>query len=114
MDVSTYSRVSAGYHQQSMTASQRRKRTRSMIFWGLFLLLVTTSVEMYLYSIHPSSMLSSDVLVFVMVNLNVILLTILIVLVCRNLLKVYFEHRSKVLGAKFRTKLITAFVGLAL
>ena len=114
MHVPKYARSSAGYHHQSATTAQRRKRTRSIIFWGLFLLLVTTSVEMYVYSIRPSAILSSDVLVFVMVNLNVILLTVLIVLVCRNLLKVYFEHRSKVLGAKFRTKLITAFVGLAL
>jgi two-component system nitrogen regulation sensor histidine kinase NtrY len=49
-----------------------------------------------------------------MINLNIILLLVLIVLVIRNLLKVYFDQKSKVLGVKFRTKLITAFVGLVL
>jgi two-component system nitrogen regulation sensor histidine kinase NtrY len=99
---------------QTVSSPLRRKRTRRIIFGLLFLLLVTTSAEVYLHSFRTSSLIANDILIFVMFNLNIILLIVLIILVFRNLLKVYFEHRSKVLGAKFRTKLITAFVGLAL
>jgi two-component system nitrogen regulation sensor histidine kinase NtrY len=114
MNVHQHPHSSTVDHGKSPSTGQRRKHTRHFILGLLFLLLVATSVEMYLYSFRTSSLISNDILVFVTINLNVILLTILIVLVGRNLLKVYFEHRSKVLGAKFRTRLITAFVGLAL
>jgi two-component system nitrogen regulation sensor histidine kinase NtrY len=85
-----------------------------MIVGVIFLLLVTTSIEIYLADFHLSSLMSSNILVLVMINLNVILLTVLMVLVGRSLLKMYFEHRSKALGTRFRTRLIMAFVGLAL
>ncbi|MBN2373313.1 HAMP domain-containing protein [bacterium] len=58
--------------------------------------------------------LPANLLVLIVLNLNIILLLILIVLVLRNLIKLYFERKKNVIGARFRTKLVFAFVSLSL
>ena len=39
---------------------------------------------------------------------------VLVLLVLRNLVKLYFERRRQMLGAKFRTRLVLAFVALSI
>jgi len=68
----------------------------------------------YLFQWREGANLPSSIQVLVVLNLNIILLLILVLLVFRNLIKLYFEHKHNVLGAKFRTKLILAFVSLSL
>ncbi|MBF0376812.1 MAG: HAMP domain-containing protein [Desulfamplus sp.] len=57
---------------------------------------------------------SNAVLMFILINTNLILLLVLILLVFRNLAKLYYEKKSKILGTKFRTKLVAAFITLSL
>jgi len=68
----------------------------------------------FLFQWREGANLPSSIQVLVILNLNIILLLVLILLVFRNLIKLYFEHKQNVLGAKFRTKLILAFVSLSL
>jgi two-component system nitrogen regulation sensor histidine kinase NtrY len=57
--------------------------------------------------------LSDNLLILILINANFLLLASVIFLIGRSLWKLSVERRSKVLGAKFRTKLVTAFVSLS-
>ena len=65
-------------------------------------------------STRPQVPLASNLAVFALFNLNLIVFLLLVVLLFRNLVKLAFERRQKVLGARFKTKLVLAFLSLAL
>ena len=98
------------------SADQRRRRLRN--FWtflgGTCLLIALTGAEVYVQGLHRVLPLASNIVVFAVVNLNIILLLALVLLVLRNLVKLYYERRSKIIGSRFRTKLVIAFFGLSL
>jgi two-component system nitrogen regulation sensor histidine kinase NtrY len=52
----------------------------------------------------------SNILVFTLVNLNVMALVVLGFIVGRNVVKLIFERRRGILGAKLRSRLMVAFV----
>ena len=82
---------------------------------GLIILIgILTATETIIYQLRAHVNIADNVLILVALNLDIILLGILILLVSRNLVKLYFERKRNVLGAKFRTKLILSFVGLSL
>ena len=58
--------------------------------------------------------IANNIVIFSLININIILILLLIFLVIRNLVKLIFERKRKVLGAKLRTKLVVAFVSLSL
>jgi len=97
-------------------ADQRRRRLRNFwIFLGVACLLIAlTGAEVYVQGLHRVLPLANNIVVFAIVNLNIILLLALVLLVLRNLVKLYYERRGKVIGARFRTKLVIAFFGLSL
>jgi two-component system nitrogen regulation sensor histidine kinase NtrY len=55
----------------------------------------------------------NNLLVLFLVNVNIILLMVLMIVVIRNLAKLYFERKNNTLGAKFQTKLIVSFILLS-
>ena len=57
---------------------------------------------------------SGNVLVFVLINFNILLLLLIVFLVLRNLVQLVFERKRKILGTKLRTKLVISFVSLSL
>ena len=57
--------------------------------------------------------LSDNLLILILINANFLLLAAVIFLISRSLWKLSLERKSKVLGAKFRTKLVAAFVSLS-
>jgi len=67
------------------------------------------------YLSGPTTFLSlaSNILVFGLLSLNVILILLLLFLVVRNLVKLLFERRKGIFGAKLRTKFVVAFVGFS-
>ncbi len=56
---------------------------------------------------------ATNILVFFLVNLNIMALLVLIVMVGRNVVKLIFERRRGILGAKLRSRLMGAFVLIA-
>ena len=50
--------------------------------------------------------LFNNLLVFTLVNLNIMALLVLIVMVGRNVVKLMFERRRGILGAKLRSRLM--------
>jgi len=93
---------------------QKRKRTTYTIFGILMALIVLTLIESYFLQAEASSSIANNILILVVFNIIIILLFVLIILITRNLVKVYNERKSKIIGSKFQTKLVIAFLILAL
>lgn len=75
----------------------------------LVLLVIVLTVD---WSGDQASSLS-NILVFALVNLNIMALLVLGFLVGRNVVKLIFERRRGILGAKLRSRLMVAFVLIA-
>ena len=58
--------------------------------------------------------IADSILIFALININVILLLLLLYLTMRNLVKLVFERKKKVMGSGLRAKLVFAFVILSL
>src|SRR6266436_3665365 len=90
----------------------RRKRNLLIITGILVLLIVATVFEVGIRA--PQIPFASNLIVFALFNLNLVVFLLLLVLLFRNLVKLFFEHRRKVIGARFKAKLVLAFLALAL
>jgi two-component system nitrogen regulation sensor histidine kinase NtrY len=97
-----------------ITEKKRRRRERVIIIVVFFLVIIITSLEVYLSGSKSQLPITNNILVYGLVNINIILLLLLIFLVVRNVTKLFFERRRGVLGSKLRTKLVTAFIGLSI
>ena len=91
---------------------ERRKRNLLIIGVILVLLIVATVFEVGIRA--PQIPFASNLIVFALFNLNLIVFLLLLVLLFRNLVKLSFEHRHKVIGARFKAKLVLTFLALAL
>src|SRR5450759_4873081 len=57
--------------------------------------------------------ISTNILVYGLTSINVILILLLLFLIVRNVVKLFYERRRGIIGSKLRTKLVAAFVGLS-
>jgi len=73
-----------------------------------------TFVESRIINFGADIAVSNTVLMFILININLLLLVLMIYLVFRNLVKLIYDRRRNVLGSKIRTKLVIAFVSLTL
>ena len=93
----------------------KKRRNEFYIIMIISLLIVTfTYFEMRLPQIGGSIPIAYNIIIFTFININIILLLLLFFLVIRNLVKLIFERKQRVLGAQLRTKLVAAFVSLSL
>ncbi|MEI6127191.1 MAG: PAS domain-containing sensor histidine kinase, partial [Pseudomonadota bacterium] len=99
---------------QKKEEKKRRRRERFIIIVVILLVVALTSLLLYLSGRKGEALLPQNILVFSLINVNAILLILLIFLVVRNIVKLFFERRRGILGSKLRTKLVIAFVGLSL
>ena len=58
--------------------------------------------------------LSTNIFVYGLTSINVILILFLLFLIIRNVVKLFYEHRHGIIGSRLRTKLVATFVGLSL
>ncbi|MBT5549536.1 MAG: PAS domain-containing protein [Nitrospina sp.] len=92
----------------------KRKRATFTIL-GVFVALIgMTFLENHFLQAQSASTFGNNITVLAVFNIILILLFLLIILITRNLVKVYNERKSKIIGSKFQTKLIIAFLILAL
>ena len=95
-----------------LSDANRRKRNLLIIAGFLFLIGVANFVDTDVYA--PDLPIASNITIFALLNLNLIVLLLLVMLLFRNLVKLWFERRQNVIGAKFKTKLVLAFLSLSL
>jgi two-component system nitrogen regulation sensor histidine kinase NtrY len=95
-----------------LTEQARRKRNLIIIAAMLLLLAAGSVVDLGLQL--PEGPVGSNIVVFALFNLNLIVLLLLVVLLFRNLVKLWFERQQKAIGSKFKTKLVLAFLLLSL
>jgi two-component system nitrogen regulation sensor histidine kinase NtrY len=95
--------------------AEKRKRREIII---IFVLLAVVSF-LIVFQTHISTWkveapFPNNLLVIFLIGLNILLLLLLILLILRNVTKLVFERKKKVLGAKLKTKLVVAFITLSL
>ena len=93
---------------------KRRKREIIIIFAVLILVSLMTYAENRVIHFGAGFPISNTILMFILININLLLLLLLIFLVFRNLVKLLYDRRRKVMGSKLRTKLAVAFIALTL
>jgi two-component system nitrogen regulation sensor histidine kinase NtrY len=93
---------------------QRRRRERIVVGVTALLIGIFGFLEGWLFRFDSSFPISSNILLFALINLNALLLLLLTYFVLRNIVKLLFERKRNILGHKLRTRLVIAFVGLAL
>ena len=94
--------------------ARRRRRERKIILVTIVVIVVLTFIMSHLSSRETIIPRFQDVLIFGLININISLVVLLIFLIVRNVVKLVYERRHGILGAKLRTKLVAAFVGLTL
>ncbi len=84
-----------------------------MLYLVTFLLLTALAIVLQLQFRGFEGPLSDNILIFILINANFLLLAAVIFMMARSLWKLWMERRQGVLGARFRTKLVFAFVSLS-
>lgn len=100
-----------------MTTQKRKKerRFRFIILTCLLLIPCLTYLETRVFLIGETTFpVSGNVLVFTLININVLLLLLMVFLVLRRLVELIFERRQQILGTRLRIKLVISFVSLSL
>lgn len=105
----------AGVHERRSAEAKRRQR------WEVAVI-VAAAVGAFFFAFLQSrapqvtdgSGLINNVVFVLLINLNIILLVLLVFLVGRNLLKLFYERRRKLPGAHLRTRLVLAFLAISL
>ena len=71
-------------------------------------------LERNLYRFSLDVKLPSNLTVFTLINVNLLLLLLLLFFIIRNIIKLVFERRSRVVWSKLRTRLVVAFAAFSL
>ena len=100
--------------QVNKREKRRRRRERILIVILIMIIGILAHAEHRLFRSEMDLGVSNDFFILALININVILILFLIFLIIRNVVKLVFERRKGVLGARLRTKLVAAFVSLSL
>jgi two-component system nitrogen regulation sensor histidine kinase NtrY len=93
---------------------KRRRREIIVIFFLLILIGLLFYFQTHISRWGDQIPIANNILVISLIGLNIILLLLLVFLILRNVVKLIFERKRKVLGSKLRTKLVLAFIALSL
>src|SRR5881396_2646940 len=94
------------------TPEVRRRRREGWIIAGIIVAVVLLAIAQFrLPQSLGSGSLGTDAMLIGLINVNLILL---VLLVGRNIAKLVFERRRRIMGSHLRTRLVVAFVAIAL
>src|SRR5690242_5459150 len=94
--------------------AKRRKREGLVILVTTLMVVIFAYFEVQLPEVSTEYSLTNNIAFFLLLNINIILLILLIFLVVRNLVKLVFERKKRILGSRLRVRLVLAFVALSL
>ncbi|MFA6146930.1 MAG: ATP-binding protein [bacterium] len=92
----------------------RTRRERWAIGIVAVLVAILTFFEAHLAAVGGGVTFSSNIVIFALINLNVVLVVLLIFLVTRNVFKILLDRRRNLLGAKLRSRLVLIFICFSL
>lgn len=95
---------------------ERNKRTREalIIVVASLLIIFLTSAEIRLTQLSAETTIGSNIIIFGVINVVIMLVILLVYLVSRNVVKLLLENRSNPVATRLRTRLVFCFVGLSL
>ncbi len=93
---------------------KRRKREITLIIVIIPVVALMTYLENKIIHLGAGIPISNTILMFVLININLLLLILLIFLVFRNLVKLLYDRKRNIMGAKLRTRLVAGFIMLTL
>jgi len=94
--------------------AKRRKREGLVILITTLTVLLFAFFEVQLPAVSPDYSLTNNIAFFLLLNINIILLVLLVFLVVRNVVKLIFERKRRILGSRLRVRLVLAFIALSL
>ncbi|SDO79559.1 sensor histidine kinase [Desulforhopalus singaporensis] len=97
-----------------LQVSKRRRLIRRVILFCILLIPLLIYFQSVLLQKEVELPYDNNLLIFALINTNVILVLVVLFLVLRNLAEFLFERRSNRLGNKLKTKLIASFLSLTL
>lgn len=99
---------------ENLSIVQRRRKSR-LERWGIVVvaaaLLVLTLVQREVISLGPGFSDSQGLIALVSINVSVLLITVLLVLILRNLYQIFFERQG---WGSLQTKMVMSFISLSL
>jgi len=101
-------------HLSKQQRLQKKRLIRRVIFICLCLIPFFVWLESSLLKADITLPISSDILIFGIINLNVILVLLMLFLVLRNLAELFFESKQNIVGSKLKSKLVISFISLSL
>ncbi len=87
---------------------------RRIIIFCILLIPLSIYIQSLLFKGKTTLPIDNNILIFALININVLLVLVVLFLVLRNLVDVLFERRTNKLGNKLKTKLIASFLSLTL
>ncbi len=93
---------------------QKRRLIRRVIFFCILLIPFFIWLQSLLLKNKVELPIDNNILIFALININVLLVLFVLFLVLRNLAELLFERRVNRLGSKLKTKLIASFLSLTL
>ncbi|MBF0398336.1 MAG: HAMP domain-containing protein, partial [Desulfobacterales bacterium] len=94
--------------------AEHRRRKRELFIIGAIAVLIPSLafIGSRIIQVGASLPISNTVLLFILININLLLLILMIFLIFRNIVKLLYDRKAKVMGAKLRTKLVLSFITL--
>lgn len=99
-----------------LPTAETRKRRREWLLAAGIIVLVALSLRYQnrLFDLTTEIPLTGNILALALINLNILFIILCLFLVLRNIFKLLLERRRGIPGARLRSKLVLAFVTLAL
>ncbi|MBR9980730.1 MAG: PAS domain S-box protein [Desulfatitalea sp.] len=99
-----------------LPSDEKRRRKRELLLIAVIIPIVILLAFVFNRSLYFSAdfPVSSQIVMFILINFNLLLILLLIFLVFRNVVKLLYDRKRKVMGARLRTRLVVAFVALTL
>jgi two-component system nitrogen regulation sensor histidine kinase NtrY len=94
--------------------ARKRRRERVIIFGLAIAFALLTAVEFRLGKISSTLPFVNSIFFFGLINFNIVILVGLLWLIFKNVGKIFFERRSRILGSRLKSKLVAAFIGFSI
>ncbi len=98
--------------EQVKETKKRRRELAIVLFLGIAFL-VLTWVGYFMTAVSQKLPFIHSIFFFGLVNLNIALLLFLLFLIFRNVVKIFVERQSKIIGSSLKGKLVAAFVAFS-